>query len=93
MGRFEMIELFRAFGREGKSVLVSSHILHEIENLTSTIVLIHRGRILAEGEIEDVRGLIENQPLTLRLISNAPRQLGQALAGLETVSSLLFEEN
>lgn len=90
MGRLQMLELFRALGKEGRTVVVSSHILHEIENLTRTIVLINHGRILAEGRIEEVRALIENQPLTLRIESSNPRRVGQSLAGLESVTSLQF---
>lgn len=91
MGRIEMLNLFRALGAEGRTVLVSSHILHEIEALTKTIVLIHRGRVLAEGQIEDVRALIENQPLTLRIGSTQTREVGKVLAGLSSVSSLQFD--
>jgi ABC-2 type transport system ATP-binding protein len=90
MGRIQMLDLFRTFGAEGRTVLVSSHILHEIENLTRNIALLHRGRVLAEGRIEEVRALIENQPLTLRIRSNAPRAIGQVLAGMESVTSLQF---
>lgn len=90
MGRIQMLDLFRAFGAEGRTVLVSSHILHEIENLTRTIALLHRGRVLAEGQIHEVRALIENQPLTLRIRSTAPRAIGQLLAGMDSVTSLQF---
>jgi len=90
MGRLQMLDLFRALGKEGRTVLVSSHILYEIENLTRKIVLINHGRILAEGHIEEVRALIENQPLTLRIISRNLREVGKALAGLDTVASLQF---
>lgn len=90
MGRIQMLDLFRALGKEGRTVVVSSHILHEIENLTRTIVLINHGRILAEGEIEEVRSLIENQPLTLRIESAKPREVGRSLARLESVTSLQF---
>ncbi|MGI8904978.1 MAG: ABC transporter ATP-binding protein [Candidatus Sumerlaeaceae bacterium] len=90
MGRIQMLDLFRQFGVEGRTVLVSSHILHEVENLTRSIALLHHGRVLAEGRIEEVRALIENQPLTLRISSSAPRAIGQMLAGMDSVTSLQF---
>ena len=49
IGRRETIRLIRDWGRAGKSIIVSSHILHEIEAMTSNILLIHNGRILAGG--------------------------------------------
>lgn len=93
VGRREFLQLFAEFGREGRTLLVSSHILHEVESLTKQVALIHHGRILAEGNIEDIRALIENQPLTLRISTGVPRQIAQHLAAVEGVTSLAFEED
>ena len=92
LGRLEMLAVFRRLGTEGKTVLVSSHILHEIEGLTSDVALIHHGRILAEGVIEEIRALIENQPLTLAIATPAPRAAARSLAGQDGVYSLTFPE-
>lgn len=92
VGRREMLNLFRALGTEGKTVLVSSHILHEIEGLTQQIALIHHGRIVAEGKIEEIRALIENQPLTLQISTPAPRRVGSVLAEIDGIHSLVFPE-
>lgn len=92
VGRREMMTLFRELADLGKTVIVSSHILHEIENLTKEIALIHRGRVLAEGNVEDIRALIEGQPLTLQLTTPQPRDVGTVLAGLEGVYSVTFPE-
>ena len=51
LGRRQTIELIKAWSRAGKTIVVSSHILHEIELMTSTILLINNGRILAEGNV------------------------------------------
>jgi len=91
MGRIELLTIFRNLGREGKTVLISSHILNEIEDLTRHIVVLHRGRLLAEGNIEDVRALIDNQPLSLRIISPTPRLVAQTLADLESTASINFQ--
>ncbi len=90
-GRLHMLDLFRRFGAEGKAVLVSSHILHEIENLTPRVALMHRGRLLAQGAVDEIRALIDNQPLTLRIETPTPRPVAQLLAGLESVVSLEFD--
>lgn len=90
VGRIEMLQLFRDLGREGKTLLVSSHILHEIESLTEQVTLIHRGRVLAEGKIEEIRALIENQPLTLQLITREPRMVAQHVAGIDGIASIAF---
>jgi ABC-2 type transport system ATP-binding protein len=93
LGRLEMLRLFRDLGGGGRTVVVSSHILHEIESLTQEIALIHRGRILAEGRIEEIRALIENQPLTLQVSSPSPRAVGAHLASLESVVSVQYEDD
>lgn len=90
IGRIEMLEIFRQLAAEGRSVIVSSHILHEIENLTRHMIMLHRGRVLAEGEISEVRSLIERQPLTLRIASPQPRLTASFIVGLESVTSIDF---
>ena len=92
MGRREFLRLFKEFGSEGRTLLVSSHILHEIETLTQEIALIHHGRVLADGRIDEIRSLIENQPLTLEVTASAPRLVGSQLAGLEDVSSVAYSD-
>lgn len=93
IGRIEMLEIFRQLAAEGRSVIVSSHILHEIENLTRHMIMLHRGRVLAEGDISEVRALIERQPLTLRISSPQPRLAASFIVGLESVTSVDFTEN
>jgi ABC-2 type transport system ATP-binding protein len=72
-------------------VLVSSHVLHEIETLTSNILLIHRGRVLAEGDLYKLRELIDSHPHKVRVECEKPRELARALIGAEHVVSLHFE--
>ncbi len=78
--RMELIALIRGLPAEGRSVLVSSHVLHEVEALTRRIVLIHRGRLVAEGEIGEIRGLIDRHPHTVIVRTDRPRELAAALA-------------
>lgn len=78
--RMELIGFIRALAAEGKSVLVSSHVLHEIEALTRRIVLLHRGRLVADGEIQDIRALIDRHPHEVLVKTDRPRELAAALA-------------
>lgn len=92
-GRIEMIRIFKDLGKQGKTVLVSSHILHEVENLTRSIIVIRHGRMLAQGTIEDIRLLIDNQPLTLKIESPQIRKVAGHLSQLQCVNSIEFPTN
>ncbi len=63
--RRRTIRLIKDWARDGKSVLVSSHILHEVEAMTSNILLVNNGRILAEGNVHQIRELIDEHPHTV----------------------------
>ena len=68
-------------------MLLSSHVLHEVESLTSTIVLLHRGRLLAQGGVSDVRALLSRHPRQVRVRARKPRPLAEACLRLEHVLS------
>lgn len=85
MGRREMIDFIRRLAKSGKSVLVSSHVLYEVEAMTSNILLIHRGRVLAEGNIHQIRELIDEHPHNVRIETDRSRELAQRLVGLPGV--------
>ncbi len=86
--RAELIDLIRSFEREGRSVLVSSHVLHEIEALTRSIVLFHRGRLVATGDIHEIRSLIDRHPHSVSVRSSRARELAAALVRDETVAEV-----
>jgi ABC-2 type transport system ATP-binding protein len=92
LARRRTIALIKEWGRLGKSVLVSSHILHEIEAITSNILLINQGRIVAEGNIHQIRDLIDEHPHTVHVIADDPRELARAFLVAEDVLSLKFEK-
>ena len=71
IARRKTIRLIKDWGRAGKSVIVSSHILHEIESMTSNILLINQGRILAEGNVHQIRDLIDEHPHTVYIKADA----------------------
>ena len=93
IGRRKTIRLIRDWGRAGKSVIVSSHILHEIESMTSNILLINNGRILAEGDVHQIRELIDEHPHTVYVRAEDPRRIAREFINATTddVRSLKFE--
>ena len=92
IARRKMVRLIKDWGRAGKSVLVSSHILHEIEAMTSTILLINNGRILAEGNIHTIRDLIDEHPHKVKIRASDPRGIARAFLSHDDVLSLQFED-
>jgi ABC-2 type transport system ATP-binding protein len=89
--RRKTIRIIRDWARDGRSVLVSSHILHEVEAMTSNVLLINNGRILAEGDVHDIRGLIDTHPHTVHIRAEDPRMLARECLAYPYVSSLRFE--
>ena len=92
ISRRKMIRLIKDWARAGKSVLVSSHILHEIEAMTSTILLINNGRILAEGNIHTIRDLIDEHPHKVKIRASDPRGMARGFLSHDDVISLQFED-
>ena len=76
LARAETIDLFRSFARAGRHLIVSSHVLHEVDDLSDRVVLIHGGYIVAEGEVEGVRGeMVEERPLQVLVRCDRPSTL------------------
>ena len=93
IARRRTIRLIKEWAREGRSVLVSSHILHEIEAMTSSILLINNGRILAEGDVHQIRELIDEHPHTVHVRSARPRDLAREFLTRDDVLSLRLEQD
>ena len=92
IARRKAIRMIKDWGRAGKSVIVSSHILHEIESMTANILLINQGRILAEGNVHQIRDLIDEHPHTVHIRADQTRALAREFLGHDDVLSLKFEE-
>jgi len=90
--RRKTIRMIKDWARAGKSILVSSHILHEVEAMTSNILLINNGRILAEGNVHQIRDLIDEHPHTVSIKAEDPRALARRFLADDDVLSLRFEE-
>ena len=88
--RIKIIQLIKDYGRQGRTVIVSSHILPEIEAMTSEIVLIHQGKIFAKGDIHLIRGLIDSHPHQVSIRCPQPRRLAEKLILKDFVHSIEF---
>ena len=75
LARHDLLTVIRNIGAAGRSVLVSSHVLHEVQALTPNIVLLHRGRLVAEGHVREIRALIDKHPHRIVLVCDDYRTL------------------
>lgn len=90
VGRREMMRVFEHLAQQGKCVLVSSHILYEVEQMTSNILLMNRGRLVAQGNIYQIRGLIDSHPHKIVITTPEPRRLAKRLLDLPYILSIHF---
>jgi ABC-2 type transport system ATP-binding protein len=79
VGRREIMDLVVGLGREGKSVLLSSHVLHEVQTMTDEFVLMYGGRVLASGHIREIRALMNEFPHRITIRCDDARALAQHL--------------
>jgi ABC-2 type transport system ATP-binding protein len=84
--RLNMIRLFRGLADEGRTVLISSHVLDEVEKFGSRVLVIAQGRLAAEGDFHAIRDLMDDRPHRLRIGTDAPRTLAAGLLSTGAVS-------
>ena len=77
--RRQMIQLFQQLGEQGKTVIVSSHVLEEVERFGSNVVVIAKGRVAAEGNFHSIRALMEDQPLRVRVTCSDARLVSSVM--------------
>ena len=75
LGKRKVIRLIKDYKKEGRTILVSSHVLPEIEALTNNIILVHQGKILAKGDVHYIRDLIDTHPHLVSIKVKGPREL------------------
>jgi ABC-2 type transport system ATP-binding protein len=85
VARRDLIDVIRRLGHEGKSLLVSSHVLHEVQSMTSTVVVLNHGRLVAEGNVRQIRDLIDKYPHRIVLACDDYRALAARIIGFEDV--------
>ena len=73
--RAESIALFQTLGAEGRHVILSSHVLHEVDAISDQVIMLSHGYVVAEGKIQEVRGEMREHPVLIRVGCNQPRRL------------------
>ncbi|MEP6850109.1 MAG: ABC transporter ATP-binding protein [Acidobacteriota bacterium] len=79
MARAEIIRLFRQLADAGMYLIISSHILHEVDMMSDSVVLLHNGYIVAEGEVHGVRDEIDEHPIQILIRCDRPQILAARL--------------
>jgi ABC-2 type transport system ATP-binding protein len=92
VARRDLIDAIRGLEGTGRCVVVSSHVLHEVEALTPNIILLHRGRLVAEGHVQEIRDLIDRHPHRIVLVCDDRRALAAKLVRWEDVESATMLE-
>lgn len=88
LARTSIMNVIRELGRMGRTVLVSSHILHEIERITEQIVILHNGRLLALGNSHAIREMLDQHPHKISIICEDPKALAKDVIDIEEVRGL-----
>jgi ABC-2 type transport system ATP-binding protein len=83
MARAEVIELFRKFSEEGHHVVISSHILHEVDIISDSVIMMSSGYVVAEGDIQSVRNEMDDHPIHILIRCDRP----------SLVAALIFQQD
>lgn len=86
--RAHLIDLFHGIGQEGGTVIVSSHVLEEVERVSTRVIAIVDGRLAAAGSVESIRAAMNDKPYVVRIGTDRPKELGSALFSTEAVFSV-----
>jgi ABC-2 type transport system ATP-binding protein len=90
VGRGELAQLFTELASEGRCLLISSHQLEELERLTNRVIVVARGRLIAQGTLRDIRDFLDAYPLSVRIDCDRIRDLAALLLQLPDVSGIDF---
>ena len=92
VGRREMMELLDGYASDGRTVVLSSHILHEIEQMTTRILMMSSGYVMAEGDVSQVRDLLRGHPFQVYVRCDQPRKLAALMLIEESVIRCEIED-
>jgi ABC-2 type transport system ATP-binding protein len=93
MARAESLELFQALGREGMHVIISSHILHEVDKMADQVILMSSGYVVAEGQIHDVRSEVSEHPMQILIRCSDPNLLASRVFAQDHVVEAKLNED
>jgi len=92
LARWETTQLIRKLGREGRTLLVSSHILQEIEAMTDTVVVLNAGKMIASGTVHEIRAMLHKFPHRIRVSCDEPAKLARELLGAPGIVGMELTE-
>jgi ABC-2 type transport system ATP-binding protein len=93
MARAEVIDLFRSLAKEGRHVIVSSHILHEVDLISDRVVILNNGYVVAEGDIHGVRSEMEKHPMQILIRCDDPAMLAAKVFELDSVVEVRIHQD
>ena len=91
--RAEFQALLGRMAEEGRTIMVSSHILEEVEELAGSVLLIVNGKLAASGDYRAIRASLNERPYHVRILSDDPRKLAAGLVQLDAVDSVSLDPN
>ena len=86
--RVHFQELLHRLAGDGRTIVISSHILEEVEQLADTVLLVINGKLAASGGFRAIRAALDERPYHVRVLSDAPRRLAAAVVGLDAVEAV-----
>ena len=89
--RVQLIALFRQLGASGRTVIVSSHVLHEVERLAERVIVLVHGRLAAAGDHRAIRDAMDDRPRHVLVRADAGRRLASSLVSLDAVTGVRFD--
>jgi ABC-2 type transport system ATP-binding protein len=89
--RTALIELFQALGAQGRTVIISSHVLHEVERLAARQLVVIRGRLAAAGGHRAIRDALADRPRSVLVRTSDPRRLAGDLLASEAVQGVAVD--
>ena len=91
VGRGLISDVIKDLANDGTNVIVSSHVLHELERIVDQIVVLESGKLVAEGTIPGVRSALSRIPHRIRIRSNNSKKLGKLI--MDHVKGVQFEDD
>ncbi len=90
ISRRKTLDFVREFGESGKTVVLASHVLHEVEAVTEHLILLHHGRLLAEGKLSEIRALVDQKPRSLTISGDNLQPVAASLLAAELITGIQF---
>jgi len=93
LARAEVIALFREWASAGLHLIISSHILHEVDMISDQVVILSSGYVVAEGDVRGMRSEMESHPLQILVRCDRPNELAARLFGVEQVFEVRLHDD